>query len=60
MMEMYFNKNWYCSEFELTSRDLGFTTRFWIFTTELLGGDYMIPARRNEILSHFARILAVL
>ena len=35
LLETYFNKNWYCSEFNLTGRDLGFTTRFWISKTEL-------------------------
>ena len=29
------NKNWYCSEFDLTDCDLGFITRFWISTIEL-------------------------
>ena len=32
---MYLNKIWYCSEFDLTGTDLGFTTRFWISMTEL-------------------------
>ena len=35
MLETYLNKNWYCLEFDLTHSDLGFTTRFWIFITEL-------------------------
>ena len=35
LLEMYLNKSWYCSEFDLTGSDLGFTTRFWISMTEL-------------------------
>ena len=35
LLEMYLNKNWYCSEFDLTGNDLGFTTRFWIPMIEL-------------------------
>ena len=30
----YFNKSCYCTGFDLMGRDLGFTTRFWISTTE--------------------------
>ena len=29
------NRNWYCSEFSLSGHDLGFTTRFWISIIEL-------------------------
>ena len=32
LLEMYF---WYCLEFDWTSSDLWFTTRFWISMTEL-------------------------
>ena len=35
LLEMYFNKNRYCSGYDLTGRDLGFMTKFWISTTEL-------------------------
>ena len=35
VLETYLNKNCYCSEFDLTGCDSGFTTRFWISTIEL-------------------------
>ena len=33
--ETYFNEHWYYSEFDLMDRNLGFTVKFWISTTEV-------------------------
>ena len=32
LLEKCLNKNWYCSEFDLTVFDVGFAKRFWICT----------------------------
>ena len=53
LLETYWNKNWYCFDFNLMGSDLGFTTRFWISMTELfvtMNSFTMAEINRNQCI----------
>ena len=66
LLQTYLNKNRYCLEFDLRRRDLGFTTRFWIFMNSLLAFFTMTERNKNQciylliIFLFFVLILSIL
>ena len=50
LLGTYFNKSCYCTRFDLMGRDLGFTTRFWISTTEffVIINSFLITERNKN------------